>query len=417
MWDKLPNTPEFRAFMQTPTFLSLPAMSPPDGVKPNFENPDHLSQPYYAVFQLVIVTLVVAMRIYIKTFIVKRWQAEDYWVVLAWVSFAGFHVIVFMAEALPLGVHQWDLTIGKALQHAKLFHIGTGVYGIVMLAVKIAIMFQIRKVFIPHQHTTGLRPLHRCLRQCIDATLALNLVYYIGAFIFQWCSCVPIQRAWDPRVNGKCVSNQTVNYIISGAINSVTDLIIIVVPQPVIWTLRMDRRKQWGLSALFGLGILALMASIVRLRYAISTYFSEDKTYYAALMGKWAEPELTWGFIAICMPVLPALIKRLKNTALGRRSSRARDLNSTAETYQSFEVRGKHESRSSHISVRDVKADVTPGNLSSPVAKKDGYLVTHVPEQKVGDGITVDKHTAKLPPGPAASVASASSIYIPLNPF
>ena len=38
---------------------------------------------------------------------------------VAWLCFAGFHVIVFMFEGLPLGVHQWDLTTRKAIEHAR----------------------------------------------------------------------------------------------------------------------------------------------------------------------------------------------------------------------------------------------------------------------------------------------------------
>jgi hypothetical protein len=34
-------------------------------------------------------------------------------------------------------------------------------------------------------------------------------------------------------------------------------------------------------------------------------------------MGKWAEPELTFGFVAACLPVLPAFIKHLLRTSLG----------------------------------------------------------------------------------------------------
>lgn len=36
-------------------------------------------------------------------------------------------------------------------------------------------------------------------------------------------------------------------------------------------------------------------------------------------MGKWAEPELTFGFIAACLPVLPAFIKHIFRTPLGIR--------------------------------------------------------------------------------------------------
>lgn len=36
-------------------------------------------------------------------------------------------------------------------------------------------------------------------------------------------------------------------------------------------------------------------------------------------MGKWAEPELTFGFLAACLPVLPAFIKRVLRTSFGLR--------------------------------------------------------------------------------------------------
>lgn len=34
-------------------------------------------------------------------------------------------------------------------------------------------------------------------------------------------------------------------------------------------------------------------------------------------MGKWAEPEITFGFLAACLPVMPAFIKRILRTSLG----------------------------------------------------------------------------------------------------
>jgi hypothetical protein len=49
----------------------------------------------------------------------------------------------------------------------------------------------------------------------------------------------------------------------------------------------------------------------------VRLYYSIDQTYRAALMGKWAEPELTFGFLAACLPVLPAFIKHLLRTRVG----------------------------------------------------------------------------------------------------
>lgn len=123
---------------QIDAMLDTPALAPPSGVKANFDNPDNLSHPELAVLQLVVATVVVGLRIYTKLGVVRKMLAEDCeyhysiarrsfhadnsgvdWLIVAWLCFVGFHVIVFMFEALPLGVHQWDLTARKAIEHAR----------------------------------------------------------------------------------------------------------------------------------------------------------------------------------------------------------------------------------------------------------------------------------------------------------
>lgn len=121
--------------------MSAPALAPPKGVVPNFENPHNLSQPGLAILQLVLTTVVVGIRVYTKMWVVRKMLAEDCellferrwigvsvismltfdtdWLIVAWICFAAFHVNVFMFEALPLGVHQWDLTVRRAIEHAR----------------------------------------------------------------------------------------------------------------------------------------------------------------------------------------------------------------------------------------------------------------------------------------------------------
>lgn len=119
--------------------LNGPALAPPPGINPNFDNPENLAHPELAVLQLIVATLVVAMRLYTKLGILRNMLAEDCeplgaietrkvqhtdmnysdWLIIAWLGFAGFHVIVFTMEALPMGIHQWELTARRAIEHAK----------------------------------------------------------------------------------------------------------------------------------------------------------------------------------------------------------------------------------------------------------------------------------------------------------
>jgi hypothetical protein len=57
--------------------LDGPALAPPPGVRPNFENPDNLSHPELAWLQLIIATVVVVMRVYTKLGVVRNMLAED----------------------------------------------------------------------------------------------------------------------------------------------------------------------------------------------------------------------------------------------------------------------------------------------------------------------------------------------------
>jgi hypothetical protein len=49
-------------------------------------------------------------------------------------------------------------------------------------------------------------------------------------------------------------SLEPIMHIISAAINTASDLILILLPQPVIWSLNMNWRRQMGLSAVFLVG-------------------------------------------------------------------------------------------------------------------------------------------------------------------
>jgi hypothetical protein len=57
--------------------LNSPALAPPEGVVPNFDNPHNLRHPELAILQLTAATLVVGMRVYTKLCVIRNMLAED----------------------------------------------------------------------------------------------------------------------------------------------------------------------------------------------------------------------------------------------------------------------------------------------------------------------------------------------------
>lgn len=142
---------------------------------------------------------------------------------------------------------------------------------------------------------------------------------YLTLILFQLLTCTPLRKAWAFYEPGTCIPNRLVIHIVSSAINTLSDLIIIILPQPIIWSLDMDRRRKWGLSAVFAIGGLACVVSTCRLYFSVKLNSTHDFTFRAAQVGKLSEPEVTLGFIAACMPVVPAFVKHVRRSEVGVR--------------------------------------------------------------------------------------------------
>ncbi|KAL8798701.1 MAG: hypothetical protein Q9182_006452 [Xanthomendoza sp. 2 TL-2023] len=81
--------------------------------------------------------------------------------------------------------------------------------------------------------------------------------------------CQPISYNWDASVNGHC-GNVAVNCLAGAAVNTFTDILILILPMPIIWRLHVPLRNKIILSLIFGLGSLICIISIIRLRTLFS---------------------------------------------------------------------------------------------------------------------------------------------------
>ncbi len=107
-------------------------------------------------------------------------------------------------------------------------------------------------------------------------------IWCMGAFVGAWYlattfpvifQCSPIHRFWDKSIPGTCIDVQS--FLISTAIISIiTDLAIVVMPIPLVWQLHLPINRRIGICAIFFLGGIVVLASIVRVTYLpkLATY-------------------------------------------------------------------------------------------------------------------------------------------------
>ncbi|KFY29736.1 hypothetical protein V494_08502 [Pseudogymnoascus sp. VKM F-4513 (FW-928)] len=125
--------------------------------------------------------------------------------------------------------------------------------------------------------------------------------------IFQ---CTPVKYSWDKTVPGSCINIKAFWYGQSGW-NTLMDVIVLVLPIPVIVKLQMNRRAKLGLLAVFLLGAFVCVTSIERLiSLNFNATFAKDFTWATGTSVIWTQVESTVGVICACAPTLRSPLAR-----------------------------------------------------------------------------------------------------------
>ncbi len=97
-------------------------------------------------------------------------------------------------------------------------------------------------------------PKFRLVSQIVWCT---SLVWMIGTFIGTIVQCSPPSFFWDKSQSGACIPNTLLTIgLTSGIISCVGDVIILLMPLPILVKLNMARRTKIGLMVVFVLGLL-----------------------------------------------------------------------------------------------------------------------------------------------------------------
>lgn len=95
----------------------------------------------------------------------------------------------------------------------------------------------------------------RWFRTLCWAVLGFSVLAMISIILGTCLICRPIMYSFDKTIpNGHCGNLLSFeNY--TAILSVILDLIIVVLPMPMLWGLQLQRKKKIGLSIVFGMGI------------------------------------------------------------------------------------------------------------------------------------------------------------------
>ncbi|CAI6336764.1 unnamed protein product [Periconia digitata] len=266
---------------------------------------------------LILDILAVALRFVVRKSRKQRLQADD------WLTIPALIVTIGMSTNLFWGVRTRKL--GYPI-HTTLDNMAPGVptrkhdYAAVTLApaalslIKASCLCLYRRHFVVDKtNPRDLRNLFFAFSITVislwGASLTLTYVFACGVR-WELISAPP----WE--TYGHCIDPMKLGYFFMYS-DFVTDVLVVIIPIPFVWRMRLSWRTKCAVLCVFLLGAFTTVCSLLRMLFMLWSFeVGIDPTLDEGLMTTvadyWFTVEAHVGLLAACLPTLPGLFKGTK---------------------------------------------------------------------------------------------------------
>ncbi|KAK3374546.1 hypothetical protein B0H63DRAFT_418684 [Podospora didyma] len=225
----------------------------------------------------------------------KLWW-DDYLILLAVPQGIGMLVIQGMYTNMGVGF-PLEETMENLVPILKMLVAYELIFCTAISTIKLSVMLFYLRVFV-----------NQGLRLATKLAMGFVVLWSTGNFLQVFLLCRPFAASYNPAIKGKC-GNQVASFIAIGAFNIVTDILILALPIPTVWALKMATAAKIGLTAVFALGLIVCVISVVR----IVTLTNLDMTHLTETMiwpDFWSAMEINLAILCVSMPMLGTLFAR-----------------------------------------------------------------------------------------------------------
>ncbi|KAK4153781.1 hypothetical protein C8A00DRAFT_15023 [Chaetomidium leptoderma] len=251
----------------------------------------------YCVIFLLLNMTIVGVRFYIRLRIIRKFGSDD--IALGVTLFATFASVlgVTIATRLGLGGHIEVLSIDDRIAFNKLLLASSLGYHVAIILLKSTFLLQFRRIF----------PLPTFQRLC-DIFLAFLAAWTVAGLVGGMTICLPLSRNWLPQGAIWECDQRLWFWMSHGVIHVITDLMIFIMPLPLLRTLPLPPLHKFVLIGVFSLGFFTCAISCIRLTTLRSSLRDPDVTWTAATTMFWSLGEVTCSIVCLCIPTLRPLL-------------------------------------------------------------------------------------------------------------
>ncbi|KAI1496580.1 hypothetical protein F5X99DRAFT_424436 [Biscogniauxia marginata] len=174
----------------------------------------------------------------------------------------------------------------------------------------------------------------RTFVRAVYIAAGLCVGFWFGAFLATVLFCIPPRKQWLPDTPGQC-GDSNLLYTACASTDLGIDVIIILLPMPILWSLQLPRPNKIALMFVFGMGFLTIVITAVRIKYMLELDKSVP-TYNFARMGLFSAIVPLLGITKAYLPIAAPAFKKITRTSLTLASSLKR-LSRTKSSSREFQ--------------------------------------------------------------------------------
>ncbi|KAK8856685.1 Satratoxin biosynthesis SC1 cluster protein 4 [Apiospora arundinis] len=257
---------------------------------------------------MVIATTAVGLRFYTRAIVLGIVGFDDWLCLTSLTIFLAFAGVEIALVGRGLGRHVGTLPQPNGFRdYFKLFYVTIIFYNLAISSFKLCFLAQYYRIMNTKR-----------MRRMIYAAAAFVGVWTLSQLCLNIFQCRPISGFWEPGPDVKCLAVLP-GWYTNAAGNILADVLILLLPLPMIRGLNLPRAQKLALVGIFCLGFLTCAISLVRLRYlpqgADVTWDNVDTMF-------WSVAEACTGIVCATLPTLRPLAIRYFPTIFKSSSAR-----------------------------------------------------------------------------------------------
>ncbi|KAF7502700.1 hypothetical protein GJ744_005239 [Endocarpon pusillum] len=258
---------------------------------------------------LVLVTLVIVARFWVRWTLVKARLGPDDWCILvSWVLAVAFDLAPINQTRYGFGRHIYDLSPDTNFSVSlKLYYFGEILYYLCAGTTKVAILILYLRLAV-----------QRTYRMLIWACMVFVILTALSCVIASILQCTPVHKAWDAAENvaGSCF-NVNALFFANAGLDILQDALIYVLPMKMLYGVKVPRRQKIALMFVFAVGGFVVVSGMVRLYSLKVAQDTPDPSYDNFGAAVWSSIECNIGIVCASLPYFKPLIDRFYSSLMG----------------------------------------------------------------------------------------------------